>query len=492
MKGSEQDYLHSLLFRQLCKLARKSFLVYLLLFNLPGLGSFILGAPHRFLVQVCQDIIDGKRKKRFILNMPPQHGKSTLVSKEFVSWVIGYQPGIHVALTGYSYTLLTDFSKAIRDRVQDPKYRMVFPELRIKVGSDRNDAWTCTNGSNVRAHSVGIKLTGRRADLLIIDDAHKGREEAESPLQRKRVRDWYLADCVSRLTPGAIVLIVGTRWHRDDLCGFLTSPEYEEEQKREGLDQELFEKVNFAALIETQEDADADPLGRKVGEALFPEVRNNRFLRSIRAAYESSGAVYEWESQFKGNPQTAGSGQADISKILKVDLHELPRSGLEFLRGWDLAVTETKTSDFSSGVLVAYHRDSDVLYIVDVWRDRLIWPKLKPAVVEVVQRDKAEFGLQRMGVEGVSGFRIGFHELQQSLLGDVKVEMRNPGKYDKLLRAQPWLNKIEAGKVRVVRGAWNRAFFAELVLFPDGDHDDQMDGVSVCHEMLTRRAVLYA
>jgi predicted phage terminase large subunit-like protein len=475
--------LHADLFIRLVARARKDFLSYLLLFNPPERAEYVVGQLHVFLSDMLQAVAVGKACKRQIINVPPQHGKSTLVSKEFVSWIISYQPGIQVALTSFSHELVTDFSKWVRSRVQSPLYQKVFPNSQVDEGNNKAALWHLTNGSSVCAKSTGKKLIGRRVDLLIIDDAHSGRQDAESVLMRKRIREWYFGDCLTRMSPEGYVFIIGTRWHPEDLSGHLTSEEYEEGMRASGLVREMFNKINLPAFSE----GDGDPLGRSRDEPLFPEMRGKEFLENMRAAQ----APYEWESQFQGHPQTSGSGQVDTKKIHRITLADVPKD-LERTRGWDLALKEKQTSDFTAGALCAYDRAADHFYIMDMVHEKMVWARAKPAIIKMSMIDKEEHGVVRIGMEAVSGFSIGRDEMAQSLLGELRVEERNP-KTDKLLRAQPWLNKIEAGKVSMVVGEWNRRFLRELAVFPDGDHDDQVDAVSVAWEMLfTKRTFQFA
>ena len=466
--------------RALVQKARVDFLTYILLFNPPsigvslGVGSYVLSKPHAYLASIVQGVMDKTRKPRQITSMPPQHGKSTLLSKEAVSWIVGRQAGVQVALTSFSHELVTDFSKSIRSRITDPLYQLIFPEAKLSPLYNTAESWALTNGSGVRAKSVGKKLTGRRVDWLVIDDAHSGRREAESALSRKLVRQWYFGDCVTRLSPEGVVFIVGTRWHPEDLIGSLTSAEYVSEMIAVNQTKEIFEKTNLPAIAED----DNDDIGRMRGEALFPEVRGLEFLDNLRASIPA----YEWESQYQGNPQTAGSGQIDTTRIKKIALADVP-THIEWVRGWDLALTEKKSSDFTAGVMCAYDKKEDHFYIIDCFHDKLVWTKLKPKIISISTEDQELHNVNRIGMEAVVGFDIGFQEIRDAMMGKVKVEKRNP-RVDKLMRAQKWINKIEAGKVSMVTGWWSKKMQSEMSLFPDGEHDDMIDGISICWEML--------
>ncbi len=472
----DSNYMHSLEF--LIRKARQDFSTYVALFNPPG-SPFIFSKVHRYLAQIVQDVTDKKRGKRQAVSLPPQTGKSTLLTIEAVSWIMGRFPGKQIAITGFSYDLVTGFSKKIKERIAHPLYQQIFPNTTIKEGFDRSDSWVLSNGSELVAKSVGKKLTGRRVDWLIVDDPHAGREEAESPLQREKIQTWYGSDCCSRLSPEAVVFLVQTRWHKEDLIGHLTNEDKKEELIAANAEEEIFEVTNLPAICEDEAN---DPLGRKVGEALFPELRGLDFLAKVRASIPA----YEWRSQYQGDPQTALSGNVDTRNLQFITRDEIPE-GVEFVRGWDLALTENQSSDYSVGALVAYDADQDRLFIADMFRVKKAWTKLRYCLVEIAESDREEYGLQRIGIEAVAGFTAVFQEIHQNLLGKIKVEKRNPPKGGKLLRAQPWLNKIEAKRVFLVRGAWNKEFIAELEVFPNGNHDDQVDAVSVAYEMFTGR-----
>lgn len=479
LEGWDLPFEHKLALSVLIRRARYDFETYLLLFNLPGHG-YIYSKVHELLVSIVQGVEDGTIKRRQITSLPPQHGKSTVMSIEAASWLIGKRPGIQVAITGFSHELVTDFSKAIRDRVGNPIYQLIFPRCKIVFGSNKMDSWKLTNGSGLRAKPCGSKLTGRKVDWLIIDDPHAGREEAESITMRKRVLSWYFADCYSRLSPNAAVFIIATRWHPEDLIGTLTADDHVKGLQASGHEKEVFDVTNLPAICE---DETIDPIGRKVGEALFPEQRDIRFLRAVEAVTPP----YEWSSQYQGRPQAEGSGQADTSNFIYIDHTELPKDA-EVVRSWDLAIGEKDRNDFIAGAMCAYDPEQDFLYIVDMWHGKKSWPKMRPILLTEAEEDKACWNCQRVGIEAVAGFGAVFQDVKSALLGEVRVQAVFPPKGGKLARALPWLNKIEAKRVYIVRGgSWVKKFIEELRTFPEGDHDDQIDAVSGAWEMLTGR-----
>jgi len=469
--------------------ARVSFPAFLTFMHPPGHSDYILGRLHMGLAHVVQGVIDGTTGPRQAVSVPPQHGKSRLLSVRAVAWVLGHMPGIHIALTGFSYGLLTSFVSEVRSMMASPQYQLVFPDMHAVFGSDRQDEAKFTNGSSVLVKSCGTKLTGRRVDWLIIDDAHPGRAEAESKNARDKIKQWYFADCLSRLSPNAKVFIIGTRWHPEDLIGALTAEEYTDQLRLLGQEASIFNVVNYPAIADHFPEAgEVCPLGRKPGETLFPEQRPLSFMESVKA----ESPAYEWESQYQGRPRSSGSGQVNIERFKMIDLSEVP-TDIPWSRGWDLALTEAQTSDFSVGALCAYHKERQHFYIIDIWRRKLVWGRLKPQVVAVAMLDKERYNCTMMGLEAVSGFKIGLQGLRSSLAGVVSIVEKNPPRGGKLMRALDWLNAVECGRVSLVRGSWNKDFKDELHGFPDGAHDDQVDGVSVAWETLARSTkLLYA
>jgi predicted phage terminase large subunit-like protein len=475
-KKKREDALQLLIER-----ARTDFRTYVLLCN-PKESGFKPSKFHMYLVALVQGVADGVRKLRQAVSCPPQHGKSTMLSIEATAWIMGRRPGIQCAITGYSQDLTVSFARRVRARLTNPMHLMIFPDAAPRQGFDRADAFECNNGSSLRAKSTGAKLTGRKVDWLIIDDPHAGRAEAESAAQRKKVYDWYSGDCYTRLSPNAAVFLIQTRWHPEDLNGMLTNEDRIAELRALDQEKEVFEVTNLAAVAE---EGVPDPLCRAPGEALFPEIRDRGFLDSVKAALPS----YEWESQYQGHPTGHSGGQFDERNLRYCgpdDLIKKVPDNIERVRAWDLALTEKQTADFTAGAKCAYDPDENIFYIVDMFKNRGTWVKNEKIVTRYALDDLRD-GVLRVGIEAVAGFLIAYQTLQAKLLGKVKVEPRRVPRGDKLTHALPWLNMIEAKRVVIVRGPWNKDFIAELKIFPDGAHDDQVDAVSRAWEMLTWR-----
>jgi predicted phage terminase large subunit-like protein len=463
--------------------AKQNLFTFCLLIYPPVVTTFIWSKLHIFLMNQVQSVYDGTTNKKQTVSVPPQHGKSQVLSKIAVAWMLGARPGITIAITGFSHTLVTKFSKEVKSIVSSKMYQLIFPGTNQVYGSDKAEEWELTNGSCLIAKSAGSKLTGRRVDWLIIDDPHAGREEAESVTMRKKIQQWYFADCVTRLSPGAAVFVIATRWHPEDLIGYLTSDEYIQEIKSSGItniEEELFEVTNIPAICDNEE---TDPLGRKLGEAAFPEVRTKEFLDGIKATIPA----YEWRSQYQGVPRSSGSGQADIDKIRYCDYKDVPGPDKAiWIRGWDLAISEEQTSDYTAGPLIVFEKEQRILYLVEMFRKRQAWVKLKDTMIETVEMD-IQREVHAEGIEAVAGFGAIYSDIKNHFLGRMKIVKRNPKRCGKLIRATWWFNLIEKGSFVVVRAPWNKDFIDELSTFPDGNNDDQVDGISVGTEVIPKK-----
>lgn len=466
--------------------ARNNFKSFVSFLHPQGRSKYILSKLHVFLASMVDDMVSGKRGRFQCVSVSPQHGKSQILSVRAVAWILGSQPGVYVAITGFSHDLLVGFVADIQTIMESWQYKQAFPGVEPIFGFDRQDELRLTNGSSLVAKTVGRKLTGRPVDWLFIDDAHAGRAEAESKADREKIKRWFFADCLSRLTPDGKILVVGTRWFPSDLIGHITSPEFIRMMEDAGYGELNFEVTNLPAIAEHNPEAgEEDPIGREPGEALFPEVRHLKFLLGQKAMMPK----YEWDSQYRGKPRASASGQVDVGKIKYVDMSEVP-TDIQWLRGWDLALTEKQTSDFSAGALCAYDKRTELFYIIDMEVHKLMWTKMKSIVTNTALSDKAKYNAHVMAMEAVSGFDIGFRELQESLSGEVSVVKKNPGRGGKLMRAQPWLNILEAGRLRIVRASWNKDFVDMLDAFPAVEHDDMIDGVSIAREALMEKGKL--
>jgi predicted phage terminase large subunit-like protein len=407
--------------------------------------------------------------RRLIINVPPQHGKSRLASIIFAAWALTLHPTLRIMQAGHTATLSTGFSREARVLVQSERYKQFFPEL-INPRVNREDYWQTRLGGHYFATSVGGG-TGMPADILLIDDPHKDRAEANSKTQRDKVWDWFTSTAMPRLAPDGIVIVIQTRWHKDDLAGRLQDPKRVAALKEAGFEDMNFEVLSLEALCENPT---KDEMGRQIGEALWPEVRDTKWLMAQKLQIGS----YEWNALYQQRPNPPGGAITDIKKIVGITFDKVP-TNREMVRGWDLAVSKNNLGDYSAGARGCMDKEGN-FYLVHMDRARRLWPEQQATIFKYIERESMG---KRVGIEAVGAWETAAIAIRERYKGRVIVTSYSPTT-DKLVRALPWIAKIDGGKFFMVEGAWNQDFLDELEQFPNGENDDQIDAVTVLWEMI--------
>jgi len=389
---------------------------------------------------------------RLMLFIPPRHGKSELVTVRFVAWWLVRDPTARIIIAGYNQTLANTYSRKAR--------RMVRGYVALSRERTAVDDWQTVAGGGVRAVGVGAGVTGHGANLIVIDDPVKSREEANSQASRERVWEWYTDDLYTRLEPAGRIVLIMTRWHEDDLAGRLLAREAER-----------WTVVRLPAEAE-----EGDPLGREPGEPLCPQ----RFDReALQLARETLGASYY--ALYQQRPQPPGGALFDRAWFEILPAAPAEEQIAERVRYWDRAST-ARGGDWTAGVRMA--RTAGGLFVIeDVQRGQ--WsPAERDAVIrQTAQLDGPEVRIwieQEPGASGVDAI----HHAVRMLAGYAVQGDRATG--DKRLRAEPLADQARVGNVRLVAGAWNRAFLDELCSFPHGPHDDQVDATAGAFAKLAR------
>jgi len=425
--------------------------------------NYIASKFHVFLAKKLQQVAAGKIK-RLIINTPPRHGKSQMVSVEFPTWLLGNHPEKKIVLSSYAQDLSMSHSKMSRARMQSEEYQAIF-DTRIADGEAAANEWKTARGGMYKAVGVGGGLTGRGADCLLIDDPTKDFQEAHSATIRENVWNWFWSVAYTRLHPGAAVVILMTRWHTDDLVGRLLEPE--RIKAMEVSDEESrWEVINLPAMSH----GDGDVLGRPHGEALFPERYPVDRLKSIKASVGS----YVWSALYDGNPVVRGGNYIPVGNLQIVDAAP---DGLRWVRFWDLATSEKKTSDHTSSIAAAFGPDG-MLYLRDWIDGQWEWPVARSRIKQTAELERIP-----IGVEAVAGFKTAFANLIEVLPPYITCREYGADK-DKLTRALPWIAMVDRSKVSLVRAEWNMDFIMQAEQFPAGKLDDGVDSVSGCWQML--------
>jgi predicted phage terminase large subunit-like protein len=394
---------------------------------------------------------------RLLINQPPRSLKSICVSVAYVAWLLGHDPTRRVIVVSYSNELAAELHRQFRMIIDAPWYRALFPTMR--PARDSGTELVTTAGGSRYATSIGGTLTGRGADLIIVDDPLKA-EEATSELARKRVIDFYSGTLVSRLNDkekGPIVVVM-QRLHENDLAGHL-------------LEQGGWEHLDLPAIAV---DDSVIPLChgktkvRRVGEVLHPERERKETLDRIKAEIGS----LKFAAQYQQRPVPLEGNLIRRDWFRFYDQLPTDSSG-RTVQSWDIAMMTGEANDYS--VCTTWRMIKSDYYLIDVFRDRLQYPDLRRKVASLAARHSAGTILIENAGPGMA--------LLQEIWRDLPKGMPRPigrkpdgSKTDRMVAQSA---KIEAGHVHLPKEAvWLDTLLHELLAFPYGRHDDQVDSVS--------------
>jgi len=421
-------------------LARESLACYALAMS----SSFQL-PPHLKRTIAHLEAIDRGEEPRSIIVMPPRHSKSETVSKLFPAWSLGRRPDLQIISIGYSQELADDVGRRVRNHIDDPRHEAIFPSSRLSSDSAAAHRFATTAGGNFFAIGRGGSITGRGADILIVDDLFKDGDEARSSNLRRSIRQWFAETVMTRLLPGAAVILVGTRWHSDDLIGSLL---------REHPDAG-WKVLSFPAIAEHDESF------RKEGDALWPEMYSLSYFEEQRALLGAAG----FSALFQQRPVLE---EGAIFKAEQFLFYEGEPAGLErIVLSFDTAFKSGADNDYSA--CTVWGEKANKYYLLYAWRGKLEYPELKKIVVALVRQWRSSATLVEDSASG--------QPLIQELKQDPElriVPVRPTG--DKISRAHSITPLIELGAVLLPGpNPMSGMFLEEHLAFPNGSHDDLVD-----------------
>ena len=397
--------------------------------------------------------------RRLIINVPPRSLKSHAASVAFPAYVLGHDPSAQIICASYGQELANKHSLDCRALMASARYKQLF-RTRLSAQKQGVPEFATTQKGFRLATSVGGVLTGRGADLIIIDDPLKP-EEALSESQRQAVNEWYDHTLYSRLNDkrdGCIIIIM-QRLHEDDLVGHV-------------LEQENWDLVRLAAIAEEEEvHTITTTLGtrtvcRHVGEVLHPEREPLELLHHL---HRTMGA-YNFAGQYQQQPAPLGGGIVKREWFKTYVKGEEPAKFDMILQSWDTANKSSELSDFS--VCTTWGRKRSKFFLLDVLRQRLDYPDLKRAVRSNAER----FHPSNILIEDkASGTQL----IQELIRDGVSHVTKYEPSMDKIMRLHSVTSTIENGFVYLPTEAdWLAAYLHELTIFPNGKHDDQADSTS--------------
>ena len=417
-------------------------------------------APHLRILHAKLERIDAGLSKRDQTFMPPQHGKTRTASELFAAWYLGRHPEKNLIFATYAQPLADTRGAAIRALIQDPKHMAVFPECRITQDSNSKAEFVFTKGGGLVALGRKAGGTGRRADGIILDDVIKDQEDADSDASRLEVKNFYSGVVITRLHNDTWIHIINTRWHLDDLSGWTLEEHHHEN----------WNVLTLEAVCEEHNPAN-DPLGRQYGEALWPERQSLELL----LAKKNSGTPRQWSALYQQRP-VPGDGLTFNPTWFTKRLSDIAAPGekpTRIIQSWDIAQKDKQINDPS--VCTTWHIYKRGVYLAHVWRDRLLYPKLRKFVVAHALEQGADLLLVEAKSNGAP--------LVDDLLDGCNIPIKgiDPGGDSKLVRAQRASSVPEGGRVAIPEektASWLRDYLIELTTFPASRHDDQVDSTS--------------
>ncbi|HYG67585.1 MAG TPA: phage terminase large subunit [Anaeromyxobacteraceae bacterium] len=421
-------------------------------------GRWIPARHLLFIAQVLVALLVG-RHKRVILSVPPRHGKSELASHWLPVWALELWPWMRIILTSYEARFASRWGRTVRDTIQTNGREL---NVRVSRKSSAANQWDTTAGGGMLTAGVGGPITGWGANLFLIDDPFKNADQANSQLYRDKVWEWWQSTAYTRIEPfrdgrEGVALLTMARWHEDDLAGRL-----------ERFGDEGGEPWHVIRLPALADDVD-DPLGRRIGEALWPERRSEEQLLNIKTAIGS----YYFDALFQERPAP------ESGDIFKRDawrfyskLPDLFRFEL-FVVSWDMSFDD-KGKDPSYVVGQVWGKLGGDFYLVDQVRAQLNFPATKLTVRTFSA--KHPYAALKLVEDKANGPAI-IAELARSVPGLVPVNPMG----DKVARARAVSPLQESGNIFLPSpelAPWIHDFVAEAAAFPNGQHDDQVDSMT--------------
>lgn len=417
--------------------------------------SFVDGAHHRKIADAFERVMKGELK-RVTISIPPRSSKSELSSFMLPAWFLGHYPDKKIIQASHKAELAVGFGRKVRNLVGSEEYREIFPDLHLTADSKAAGRWNTSKQGIYYATGVGAGLAGFGADLLIIDDPHDEQEAmhgAHNPEVFAKAWDWYQTGPRQRLQPGAAIVVIATRWSKQDLIGKLTQAMIE----KEGADQ--WEVIEIPAILPS-------------GNSYWPEFWKTEELLATKANIPA----VRWNAQYQQNPT------GEEGAIVKRDWWKrwsrpaLPKCEY-VIQAWDTAFRATNRSNFSVcqtwGVFVDDTDGEYSLIVLDSYRDRVEFPDLKKQAIRLYREHEPDSCV----IEAKANGDALINEMR--MMG-IPVQDYTPSRgQDKVVRLNAVADLFAQGRVYAPQTRWADELIEEVAEFPYGDNDDQVDAMTL-------------
>ena len=415
-------------------------------------NQYTAAAHHRKIAAKLEAVERGEID-RLMIFMPPRHGKSELASRRFPAWYLGRNPTRQIIAASYNSELASDFGRDVRNIVASQEYGCIF-DTCLRDDSRAADRWNTDSGGAYVAAGVGTAITGRGAHVLLIDDPLKDREEADSETIREKVWNWYTSTAYTRLMPGGAVVLIQTRWHEDDLAGRLLESNPDE-----------WDVLELPAI-------DDD------GNALWPQWYDKESLDRIRKTI----GPRDWSALYQQRPAPE-EGTYFQSDWLRPYTQAPAKETMRIYGGSDYAVT-ADGGDYTVHVVVGLDPEGR-MYLLDLWRKQAASDEWVESFCDLVREWKPIGWAEEQGQikSGVGPFLDRRARERNAFVARDQFATRG----DKAIRAQAIRGRMALGGLYVpTQNHWYPVFRNELLAFPAGKHDDQVDALGLVGQLLDK------
>ena len=418
--------------------------------------NFINGRHHEKMARAFEKVANGE-VKRLIINMPPRHTKSEFASYLLPSWFLGRFPNKKIIQTSHTAELAVGFGRKVRNLVDSDRYKDIFPQVALQADSKAAGRWATNYAGEYFAIGVGGAVTGKGADLLIIDDPHSEQEATlaeTNPEVYDKTYEWYTSGPRQRLQPGGAIVVVMTRWSKKDLTGQVLKAA----AQRSG---EEWEVIEFPAILPS-------------GNALWPEFWKIEELEALRQELPNG----KWMAQYQQEPTS------DVSAIVKREWWRIweqdhPPFCSYTIQSWDTAFLKSERADYSACTTWGVFEQPDDtgkmqsnIILLNAFKKRMEFPELKEAAFE-------EFKYWNPDSIIIEAKAAGSPLIFELRTMGIPVQEFTPSKgNDKIARLNAVADMFASGRVWVPNTHWAEELVEEVASFPSGEHDDLVDSMT--------------
>ena len=419
--------------------------------------AFIEGEHHKIMADAFERVANGELK-RLIVNMPPRHTKSEFASYLFPAWFLGKYPEKKIIQTAHTAELAVGFGRKVRNLISNDDYQKIFKGVELSSDSKAAGRWNTNKGGDYFAIGVGGAVTGKGADVLVIDDPHSEQEAAVGQYNTDvydKVYEWYTSGPRQRLQPGGAIIIVMTRWSKRDLTGQIIKNSIQKEGAGE------WEVIELPAILPS-------------GNALWPGFWKQEELESLKAELP----VAKWNAQYQQNPTSEEGALIKREWWQEWTQSQLPECEA-IIQSWDTAFLKTQRADYSActtwGIFNWPDEDGQTipnLILLDSFKEKLEFPDLKRAAYDKYW----EWEPDQMIIEAKAAGSPLIFELRA--MGIPVTEFTPSRGQDKIARVNAVTDLFASGVVWCPPTRWAEEVVEECASFPSGDHDDLVDSTT--------------